>query len=279
MAWGFGAILSRSFAQKIENPRLSPPPKEVPPDFFFPFLITREVTPKMIFFDINNRQRQKLCAEYPRFHETVIAASLYSLLFFHVGWSILAVAGKAGMITGALNALPGGRFLASLPELFFLPVFATGLLMWAQGGRVLKLTDTQGNMVIEAFEAFGIVLLKDGKGKEIARLKRKKPAMLGRDWLLIDTENQPVLEIRDEHPGLYTLRRLFGHMGGAIQARYGFFHEERRAGFVMRDPSTTARFQVHLDFAFSRLANPAQLLTCVLYLESKNRDPFYPSIL
>ena len=53
--------------------------------------------------------------------------------------------------------------------------------------------------------------------------------------------------------------------------------QDRRAGFVFLDPSSTDRFQIHLDYAFARLAHPAQILVSLLYVISKEKDPFYPS--
>jgi len=34
---------------------------------------------------------------------------------------------------------------------------------------------------------------------------------------------------------------------------------------------------VHMDYAFARLAHPAQILAAVLYIISKEKDPIYPS--
>jgi len=86
-----------------------------------------------------------------------------------------------------------------------------------------------------------------------------------------------VFTIKDDHPRACLLRKIFGNQGGVLRSHYGIFAEERRAGFVFLDPTSANKFQIHLDFAFARLANPAQMLASVLYIISKEKDPIYPS--
>ena len=104
----------------------------------------------------------------------------------------------------------------------------------------------------------------------------KKGGPLGRAWDFVDVDDQVVFTIKDDCPRLRICRKLFGHLGGALRTRYGIFAAERRAGFVFLDPSSADRFQIHLDFDFARLAQPAQMLACILYIISKEKDPAYP---
>lgn len=277
VAWILGAFFSRLSATEIKNPKLAIPPKDIPPDFFFPFIIQRFVSIKELTYTVLSRQKQILYATFNRTHETLIAASFYLLVFFHLFWSIMETAGKGYVITDILLSFPGGRSLASLPEALLFALFIIGLFVWAREKQTIRLMDHHGDLIFEAFPAFGTILIRDGKGKEAGRLKRLSPAFAGRHWQLTDEDNQPVLEIKDEHPKLLLLRRLFGHMGGTFQARYGIFIHERRAGFILRDPASVNRFQVHLEFSFSRIAHHALILICALYVESKDRDPIYPS--
>jgi hypothetical protein len=39
------------------------------------------------------------------------------------------------------------------------------------------------------------------------------------------------------------------------------------------------RFQVHMDFAFARIAHPAQMLAAILFVISYEKDSWYPTIL
>lgn len=276
-AWLAGFFASRRSASTIENPRLAVPPKEIPADFFFPFTVQRHIFPKELHYSITSRQKQSLLARFDRTHETVIVASLYFIIIFHFLWSAAGATGMEQAVNDAMLSLPGGRALASFPEGIFLASFIIGLFAWARGKQQLILADSQGNAIFRMAQETGGVLIRDAGGKEIGKLKRRVPALLGRNWLLTDTDDQPVFEIKDEHPRLLPLRRLFGHAGGALQARYGIFVHERRAGIIMSDPSSPNRLQVHLEFSFSRIAHPALILACALYVESKDRDPFYPS--
>jgi hypothetical protein len=142
--------------------------------------------------------------------------------------------------------------------------------------RVLRLFDARSNPLLEAGEEGRHCILRDEKGKEIARLARKG-GMRSRSWDFIDIDNQVVFTVRDDYPTGYLLRKLFGSQGGVLRSHYGIFAEERRAGFVYLDPTSVDRFQIHMDFDFARLAHPAHILSCVLYIISSEKDPVYPS--
>lgn len=274
--WIAGAFCAKKAAAGFRTPKLPPPPKEVPPDFFFPFIISRSSTLRERAYNVLTRQKQQLLASFNSEYEVYLAGSVYAGLFFHILWSALAFAGKGELMPGALLSLPGGRFWASAPELFFAAPFIAGLSMYFNKKQALRLYDAQSNLLMEAKKEIFYCLIRDGKGKEIARLM-KKGGLAARTWDFVDTDNQVVFTIRDDYPLIHILRKIFGSLGGALRSRYGIFAAERRAGFVFLDPTSADRFQFHLDFDFARLAHPAQMLAAVLYVISKENDPFYPS--
>ena len=274
--WIMGAFWAKKRTGKFQNPKLPPPPKDVPPDFFFPFIISRDSSLRECTYNILTRQKQQLLASFNFEHEIYLAGSVYAGIFFHVFWSLLVFAGKGDLVTNALLILPGGRLWASAPEIFFVVPFIAGLSMYFNKKQVLQLYDSQSNLLMEAKKDIFYCLIRDGKGKEIARLM-KKGGLNARAWDFVDTDNQIVFTIRDDYPPVHILRRIFGRLGGALRARYGIFAGERRAGFVFLDPTSSDRFQIHLDFAFAGLGHPAQMLVSVLYIISKENDPFYPS--
>ncbi len=275
--WVAGSFAARGAAASYKNPKLPPPPSEVPPDFFFPFLITRFASAREAMYQVTTRQKQKLLAEYVSEHGAYIAAGVYGAVFFHVAWSLLAAVGYGPAVTNALLKVPLlGRGLASLPEALFAVPVAVGLFKYVTARPVLQLMDAQSNLVMEVRPEVTYGLIKDGAGKEVARLVSKGTFMY-RYWEFVDTDNLVVFSIRDDFPKGYLLSKLFGSLGGSLRSHYGIFAQDRRAGFVFLDPSSADRFQIHMDFAFARLGHPAQILAAVLYVISREKDAAYPS--
>lgn len=277
-AWVAGSFAARSMAAAYSNPKLSPPPADVPPDFFFPFVVSRFSTLKETTYNVLTRQRQLLLAEFPCEHELYVAGSVYGCLFFHVAWSLLGYIGRGDAVLNALAKFPLlGRAFASLPEIFFIVPFVIGLSIYFSKERSLQVLDAQSAPVMAVHpETKYYALIRDGAGKEVARLV-SKGTLLNRRWEFVDTDNLVVFSIRDDFPKGFLLRKLFGNLGGALRSHYGIFAQERRAGFVFLDPSSSDRFQIHMDFAFARLGHPAQIMAAVLYVISREKDPIYPS--
>jgi len=274
--WMSGALWAKGRAGKIPNPKLSAPPKDVPPDFFFPFIISRASTVKEVFYSVLTRQKQRLQAVFNSEHDIYLASAVYACLFFHLFWSLLSYLGRGDIVSGALLSVPGGSLWASIPELIFVAPLVAGIAVYFNQKQVLRMYDSSSNLLMEVKQEASGCLIRDGQGKEVARVVRTG-GMSGRAWSFTDTDNQVVFTIKDEQPGLHVFRMLFGNMGGALRSRYGIFaSEERRAGFVLLDPSSNDRFQIHLDFAFARLAHPAQILALALYIMSTEKEPLYP---
>ncbi len=277
IAWLLGASLAKIWSGKFQNPKLSPPPKEVPPDFFFPFIVSRDSTLKGCSYNVLTRQNQRLLASFNSEHDFYLVVAVYAGLLFHVCWSFLAYAGWGGVVTGFMLALPGGRLWASMPEIFFAAPLIAGISIYCNQTQALRLLDSSLNLMMEVKNEAAGCLIRDEKGKEIARVV-KTGGLAARAWHFMDTDNTVVLTIKDDYPAAHVLRIFFGNLGGALRSRYGIFAAERRAGFVFLDPSSVDRFQIHLDFDFARMAHPAQILAIVLYIISTEKDPAYPWI-
>jgi hypothetical protein len=216
-------------------------------------------------------------AEHVSEHDVYIAGAVYGCVLFHVVWSLLAAVGYGAAVTNSLLMVPLlGRALASLPEAVFAVPLLAGLSMYFTKKNPLQLFDAQNSLVLEVRPEITYGLIRDGNGKEIARLVAKG-SFLYRYWEFVDTDNLVVFAIRDDFPKGYLLRKLFGSLGGALRSRYGIFAQDRRAGFIFLDPSSADRFQIHMDYAFARLGHPAHILAAVLYIISKEKDPGYPS--
>ncbi len=275
--WILGLFFVKSKFKSLVNPIIPPAPKDVPPDFFFPFLINRFVTFKDVFYNIITRQKQNLTAHFPIEHEFYFVLTFYGLLFTHMAWSVTAFISSSSAFTNIFLKLPFGGFFASFPEIFFfLPLFM-GVAAYLNKEQKLRLNDNLGNLIFEIKKDEVYGRLRDGKGKEVSTLVRQG-SLFKRQWDFVDTDDQIVFTIKDEHPELVVARKFFGQLGGVLRSRYVIYADDRLAGFVFIDPTSPDRFQIHWDYAFSRLAHPAQILMSVLYILSKERAPSYPSI-
>jgi hypothetical protein len=275
--WIAGAFWAKMKVSKFQNPKLSPPLKDLPPDFFFPFIISRRAGLQGCTYNVLSRQKQQLLAAFNSEHEIFLVGSVYAGLFFHISWSLFAFVGMEDLVPNALLSLPGGWLWASAPEIFFVVPFIAGLFIYSSKKQSLRLYDSQSCFLMEAQEDGDDCLIRGDQGEEIARLK-KKVGLPATTWDFVNGENKVVFTIKDDYPGSHILRKIFGRLGGILRSRYGILAAGRRAGFVFLDPASADRFQIHLDFDFAGLAQPAQMLVSVLYIISKEKDPIYPSL-
>ncbi len=272
--WIAGVFMNKAAAAKLQNPMLPIPPKDVPPDFFFPFIISRNAALRGCTYNVLTRQKQQLLASFNTEYKVCLSGSIYAGIFFHIFWSLLAFAGKGGLVPDTLLLLPGGRLWASAPELLFAMAFIVGLSMYFNKTQALRLYDSQSNFLMEAKKDAEHCFIRNSKGGELARLI-KKDGLVARTWDFVDPDGQIAFTVRDDYPATRILRKILGGLGGVLHSRYSIFAAERRAGFVFLDPASADKFQIHLDFDFARLAPPAQMLTSILYIISKENESFY----
>ena len=276
-AWLIGAALARSSAAKYQNPRIALPPSDVPPDFFFPFLISRHASTKEVEYRILTRQKQSLGAYYDFAHDAWLAVGFYGLILFHLVWAFAGLLPGDNPLTNVMLGLPGGRLIASVPDLVFLMPFLFVLYKRSMRREALEIFDHQSNKIFTVTPENAYGLLRDGNGKEVARLVEKTDKD-GRCWEFVDTDNLVVFAVRDDAPGISKACRFFGVQGGRLRKHYGLFVQDRRAGYVFLDPSSPDRFQIHLEYNYSRLSQPAHILAVVLYIISREREHAYPTI-
>ncbi len=147
--WIVGLFLAKARVKSLRNPIIPPAPKDVPPDFFFPFLINRFVTMKDVFYNVITRQKQNLTAYFNMEHEFYFALTFYGLLFMHISWSMMALMGSSAAFIDIFLKLPFGGFFASFPEIFFLLPFFMGISSYFRKEQKLCLNDNLGNMILE----------------------------------------------------------------------------------------------------------------------------------
>ena len=270
--WFIMAQMSYIYAGKMSYPKLAPLPPDVPPDFFFPFLINRFVQPMSVEYSVSSRLGQKVFARYERGGEMILVFSVYGLIITHLVLSLSVPLGAYAQLVSAVAQLPGGRLLVSKPELPFIALFAIAMLMRLSASHRLELCDSGGTPILTANSVEEGIIIRSGNGRDCGRIKHAG----GRNWLYCDSDNVPVFEIKDEHPEITPLRKLCGSLSGRLNARYGIFVGDRRAGFILNDPSSQNRFQIHFEYNYARLAPPTHILLAVLYVNARSRDYPYP---
>lgn len=275
--WLIGAALARSGAAKYKNPKIALPPTDVPPDFFFPFLVSRHSSSKEVEYRILTRQKQSLGAYYDFEHDIWLAIGFYGLVLFHMAWAFAGLVPGDNPLTNLMLGLPGGRLIASVPDLVFLLPLLFGLYKRSARKEALEIFDHQSNKLFTVRPENAYGLLRDGNGKEVARLVEKADKD-GRYWEFVDIDNLVVFAVRDDAPGISKACRFFGVQGGRLRKHYGLFVQDRRAGYVFLDPTSPDRFQIHLEYNYSRLSQPGHILAVVLYIISREREHAYPTI-
>jgi len=277
--WLIFMPLAKSRTSSIGNPKIPPPPKDVPPDFFFPFLISRFETSDEILYSITTRQRQKLSGYYFNGHEFYFALTFYGLALMHAFWSFSSFVSPNYFINLLLK-LPLGNFLASFPEIVFLLPLFKAFSMRFKAPHLVEVQDALHNTIVKAIkDRRYYAIIRDAKGKEAGALTKTFESG-ARVWNFTDSDDQIVFTIKDEHPEIYRYRKFLGSLNGNLRSRYSIYAPENRlAGFVLNDPTSKNRFQIHLDYAFSRLSHPSYILGSVLFILSYERDRPYPTLI
>jgi len=275
-AWVVGRFAAVAAAGRKSYPKLGAPPKDLPPDWFFPFFLTRFNASGELQYGIKSRHGQVLKARFDKTGHGPLALGIYGLIALHAAWSLLYWTPVYDKTISALAHAPLGGLWLSVPELPFLLLVFTGVAKILGSSGKLRLYDREETLVLQAAPFDGEILFKDGKGKEIGRLKRLKSKLSSRAWQYVDADGQDVFAIVDDHPAMFWLRRIFGSAGGALRGRYSFFAKDQRAGFILNDPMSVRGFQYHCDFAFARLARPVHIVGALLYAQSTEVDYPYP---
>lgn len=275
--WLIGSTIARGAAKVYKNPKLPPPAEDVPPDFFFPFVVDSFKVGSDIQYNISTRQRQRLAAAYSYKYVPFLIWPITGCVVFHIIWSLINTIGKNEFFISKIYSLPFGNFFSLIPEIIFIVPLLYGLYAYINRSKRIDIYDSRSTFMMSASkEGKDYCTIRDGKGKEVASLVKKSSKV--RTWEFVDTDNVVAFKLVDDAPGLYRNRKLFGYLGGALRSRYGIFEKERRAGYVFLDPNSPYRFQIHMDFAFARIAHPAQMLAAILFVISYEKDSWYPTI-
>lgn len=270
-AWFLGWFFSVAKYSTVANPKMTPYPQEVPPDFFFPFIISRVRTSKATMFHIITRQKQVLSGFYNHEFQPILSAGVYGLIFFHITWSLTGFINE-NILIGAISSLPLGKYISSIPEAPFIALIIYGLVRKHSTVQKLFIQDAQTNPVIHVLpDKKCYAIIKDGKGKEVAQLHQRNEGS-SRKWHFVDTDNQIVFSIIDEHPQIYRAIKFFGNPSGSMRCRYSILVDNKRAGFLFVDMNSKDDFQVHLEYAYARLAHPAEIMAALVYISSREKE-------
>ena len=271
IVWLILVFTFNSKYSKIPNPKITPYPQDVPPDFFFPFIITRVRTAKETFYHIITRQKQILSGYYNHSYQPLLSVAIYGLLTMHLLWSLSEYISE-NLFINLISSLPLGGYIAAIPELPFILLLIYGLIKKSKTTQRLDIEDNQRNIIVSVLKDKKFyAALKDGKGKEVAYL-RFNGNKFKRMWQFIDTDNQIVFNICDDHPQIYKAIKLFGNPFRNLRCRYSIFVDNKRAGFLYIDFNSKDSFQVHLEYGFARLAHPAHIMASLLYISAIEKE-------
>lgn len=270
--WGAGTVYASSAAKKLPPvSRVDAPPQNPPPDYNFPYALHVSDRGLERRFDFSGADGARYCASCNCLLDKLAAYALYGLLAFEFAWTCLYMIGLD--LAHILLPLPGGAVLASFPELPFLAVAAIGLILRLEQEYTLQIRDEQSNIVLELSGTRSEAQFKNAEGNLVGKLS-KTPAG---GWQVHASADGPAaLELVDIAPQLKPLRRIFGNLGGLLNARHVFQSGGKLAGTVLQSSSNDS--DLTLEFAFSayRAARPDQIVASLLYVKAVERDYPYP---
>lgn len=253
-----------------KNPKMTLYPKEMTPDFLFPLIITRVKTATDTMFQIITRTNQFLTGSISHEYRKFYVPGMLGLIYLHVLWSLSEFI-KDGFFVDLVLKLPLGGIIISFIELPFIILIIYGVVKKKSENPKITVTDMQTNVICEVEKKNGELVVLDSKQREVARLK-KTGTYFKREWDYLGEEGEFLLKVKDEHPDIWTVTRLFGNKLIGVRSFYTFYKDDKMIGFVYIDPSSKNNYQIHFDYAYFRLIKPIQLAAAVLYIISTDRE-------
>lgn len=248
------------------NLRIKPYPKDLPPDFLFPFIITRVSLKNERIYQILTRPGQTLSATISYPWRGLLSYSLIMLISFHALWSISTFFNK-DIFEGLFLSLPFGGYLLSFVEIPFIIVFIISFYKKKTSQMSLVVKDPQMADLATVIPMGDVFVVKDAKGREAIKVKRI--GFWKRRYIFLDEDDKQIVELKDEHPEIWIWIKLLGNWIIKKRCYYSLRNERNEIiGFLYLDPSNFDHYQLHFDFDYMRLVNSVQLLSAILCIIS-----------
>ncbi|HOL62286.1 MAG TPA: hypothetical protein PK103_02840 [Elusimicrobiales bacterium] len=263
-------VLKAKFS-KYSNPKIKPYPKEMPPDFLFPFIITRVNTSVETLYQIITRNNQFLSVHFNHNYKKLYEAGIYGIIIVHLLWSLGDFVRK-GFFQALVVSLPLGNYIISFIELPFVFIVLYSLIMKLKEKQKFSVSDSQMNVICEILNDKNGFIVKDGKGRDVLKVK-KTGSYFNRKWEVINEDNQLIMTLKDDSPDIWLWTKILGNKFFGLRCYYSVYAEgDKRIGFLFLDPNSVNGYQVHFDYDYFRLANPIYTVSLFLYVISKEKE-------
>jgi hypothetical protein len=264
-------IYFKSRFSKYSNPRIKPYPKEMPPDFLFPFIITRVVTPAETMSQIITRNNQFLSSHFNHEYKKYYKWGVIGIVVVHILWSLGEFV-KEGFFAAAVSSLPLGNYIISFIELPFIAIIIYSVVLKKREKQKLVISDSQTNTICEVAGERNIFVTKDNKGRDVLKV-RKIGSYFKRQWECLNEDDNVIFTIKDDHPDIWLAVKLLGNKLLRSRSYYSIYVDnDKRIGFLFLDQNSINGYQVHFDYDYFRLANPVHVVAIFLYIISNERE-------
>jgi len=264
-------LVFRHKFSKYSNPKIKPYPKEMPPDFLFPFIITKVETGPETMYQVITRNNQFLSAHFNHNYKKFLKYGVNPIIIIHIVWSLGEFV-RTGFFSAIVLSIPLGRYIISLIEFPFLLLILYSLFLKYREKQKLYISDSQMNVLSEIVKLTDGFVVKDGKGREILKVK-KTGGYFKREWNIINEDNQLIMTVKDDYPDIWLWTKLLGNTFLKQRCYYGMYVEnQKRIGFLFLDPNSISGYQLHFDYDYFRLVNPLFLVSVFLYIISKEKE-------
>ncbi|HOX23137.1 MAG TPA: hypothetical protein PLL10_06700, partial [Elusimicrobiales bacterium] len=269
LLWGAGAVYASHRTKKLPPLFSEQAPPDLPPDYNFPYKITATATVSTLQFSFAGRDNLLLNARLSCLPEKLCIYALYSLVGFEFAWSCLDLIGLN--LTAALLSLPGGKFLALIPEIVFLAVIGAGLTLRQKDDRKLQILDSNDAEIFHLTGDESNAAMEDARGKDLGRLSKTSPGY----WTFYNDRNLPIFELHEKDSTGRQLRKILGSLGGLLSPRYEIFVKGQPAGSAARDTDGSNSFDLNLSFNLYESVPKECLLASLLYVKALEHDCWF----
>jgi len=243
----------------------------MPPDFFFPIMITRVRMLRETLYQIITRTNQFLSSHFNHSYRSFYNIGIGAVIFIHLIWSLSEFI-KRDFFALLVLSLPFGGYILSFIEFPFVILILYGLYLKHKEKEVLVIMDSQTNLITKTMSEKGCLVIKNSKDITVMKVL-KKGSFLRRMWVCYDEDDREIMVIKDDYPLIWFFVKLFGNKLMNLRWYYSLYVEkEKRIGFLYLVPNSKDGYQVHYDYDYFRLVNPMYVVSILLYIISKYRE-------
>ncbi|MEF3279893.1 MAG: hypothetical protein K6357_02865 [Elusimicrobiota bacterium] len=264
-------IILRWKFSKYSNPKIKPYPKEMPPDFLFPFIITKIESANETMYQIITRTNQFLSAHFNHNYKKYNKWGIYGILIIHILWSLGEFI-REGFFAAIILSFPLGNYVLSFVEVPFVVMIIFSLFLKYRENQKVVVSDSQMNTLCEVIKSKNGFVVKDAKGRDVIKVL-KAGNYFKRVWNCFNEDDQLILTIKDDLPQIWVWIKLLGNKFMKKRCYYSAYGDNNnRIGFLFLDLNSINGYQVHFDYDYFRLVNSIHLVSIFLYIISVEKE-------